>query len=159
MTETNRLGNNIILRQYTHSDVEGILCVFKTSIEKLCARDYSPSQISAWTKCADKEAWNAQFLSRHTTVAVADGVVVGFCDTERNGHIDRLYVSPDYAGKGIGKALVKDAETAVEKKTVSVEASITAKPFFEKLGYTLAERQTVIRHGESLTNYRMSRSL
>ncbi len=51
------------------------------------------------------------------------------------------------------------AETAVEKKTVSVEASITAKPFFEKLGYTLAERQTVIRHGESLTNYRMSRSL
>lgn len=150
---------DFILRRYIPSDVGGILSVFKNSIETLCAQDYSPSQIAAWTKCADKEVWNAQFLSRHTTVAVADGIVVGFCDTEICGHIDRLYVSPDYARRGIGKALVKDAESAVEAKTVFVEASVTAKPFFEKLGYAVAERQTVTRYGESLTNYRMFRKL
>lgn len=151
--------NNYILRRYISSDIEGILNVFKNSVNVLCSKDYSPSQLKAWSDCADRDKWNEQFLSRHTTVAETEGKIIGFCDIESNGHLDRLYVSGEYAHIGVGKALVKDAESAVKTKFVFVEASITAKPFFEKLGYKTLEKQTVTRHGETLTNYRMIKEL
>lgn len=152
---TRRKDKNFILRNFIPSDIGRILHVFKSSVTELCAGDYSPSQITAWLACADKERWNAEFSSRHTTVAIADGTVVGFCDVEYNGHIDRLYVAPGYAHTGIGKALIKDVESAVNTDKISVEASITAKPFFEKQGYVAIKKQSVIRNGEKLINYKM----
>lgn len=146
---------NYILRQYIPSDIGGILHVFQSSVKELCSGDYSHAQTTAWTACADKEKWNAEFLTRHTTVAVSDAKIIGFCDIEADGHLDRLYVSPEYARKGVGKALVKDAERVVKDRSVFVEASITAKPFFQKLGYVATEKQTVERHGEKLINYKM----
>lgn len=146
---------NFILRNYIPSDIVGILHVFRSSVTELCAQDYSPSQLKAWTDCADGDRWNAQFLSRHTTVAIADDTVVGFCDVEYNGHIDRLYIAPGYTHTGIGKALIKDAESALNTDKISVEASITAKLFFEKLGYVAIKKQSVIRNGEKLINYKM----
>ena len=94
------------LRGFVSSDTDGILRLFRSSVYSLCAKDYSPRQLEAWASCADKARWQAQFSARHTTVATADGIIVGFCDCENNGHIDRLYVLPGYEGKGIGKALV-----------------------------------------------------
>lgn len=100
---------NFLLRKYVPSDIGGILHVFESSVTELCASDYSPAQIRAWINCADERKWNAEFLSRHTAVAVIDDEIIGFCDTEENGHIDRLYVSPEHAGKGVGASLIKDA--------------------------------------------------
>lgn len=40
-------------------------------------------------------------------------------------------------------------------RPLDVEASITAKPFFERHGYRAVARQTVTRRGIELTNYRM----
>lgn len=146
---------NFILRSYIPSDIGGILHVFKSSVTELCAGDYSPSQLKAWTDCADGDRWNAQFLSRHTTVAVIDDEIIGFCDTEENGHIDRLYVAPEHTGKGVGASLIKDAESFLCGKEIRVEASVTAKPFFRNLGYKVVKAQRVQRHGETLVNFKM----
>lgn len=146
---------NFLLRKYVPSDIGGILHVFESSVTELCANDYSPAQIRAWINCADERKWSAEFLSRHTTVAVCGDEIIGFCDTEENGHIDRLYVSPEHAGKGVGASLIKDAESFLCGKEIRVEASVTAKPFFQKLGYRVIEAQRVQRHGETLINYKM----
>lgn len=154
----NHKNNGFTLRRYIPSDIGGILNVFGRSVSGLCAQDYSPCQISAWLACADAQKWNSAFSNRHTTVAESDGKIIGFCDIENNGHIDRLYVAPEYARNGIGKALLKDAENAVNTDNIFVEASITAKPFFEKLGYVAIKKQTVERHGEKLVNYKMMKN-
>lgn len=146
---------NFLLRKYVPSDIGGILHVFESSVTELCANDYSPAQIRAWINCADERKWNSEFLSRHTAVAVIDDEIIGFCDTEENGHIDRLYVSPEHAGKGVGASLIKNAESFLSGKEIRVEASVTAKGFFEKLGYRVIEAQRVQRHGETLINYKM----
>lgn len=148
-------GYNI--RKYIPSDLGGILHVFDESVRGLCAGDYSPSQLKAWTACADPEKWKCEFIRRNTFVAEKDGIVVGFCDAEENGHIDRLYVLPDHAGKGVGSALVKAAEDNLGVARISVEASVTARPFFEKLAYTVTEKQSVFRNGEYLTNFKMEK--
>lgn len=148
-----------ILRSYAPSDIEGILRVFESAISLLCANDYSPSQKKAWLACADKERWKKEFASRHTTVAEADGKITGFCDCEANGHIDRLYVAAEYAHRGIGSALVKDAENSHDNTVSFVEASVIARPFFEKLGYVATEKRQVFRNGEYLTNYKMRKNI
>jgi putative acetyltransferase len=44
-------------------------------------------------------------------------------------------------------------------KRLYVEASITAKPFFEKRGFQLMEKQTVVLRGVEFINYKMKFSL
>lgn len=150
---------NVTLRRYIPSDIGGILHVFRESVCTLCAKDYSSSQIRAWMNCADKAKWEREFASRHTTVAIENGKIVGFCDCEDSGHIDRLYVMPRHEGKGIGSMLVKDAEDSFLCDLSFVEASVTAKPFFEKLGYQTTLMQQVARNGELLINFKMEKRL
>ena len=50
----------------------------------------------------------------------------------------------------VDRVLERDAP-----RPLDVEASITAKPFFERHGYRAVARQTVTRRGIELTNYRM----
>ena len=42
---------------------------------------------------------------------------------------------------------------------VTVHASVTARPFFEKHGYRVCRRQQVLRAGVALTNFVMEKSL
>ena len=70
------------------------------------------------------------------------------------GHIDRLYVRASCLGQGVGSALLHVLERDAPRP-LDVEASITAKPFFERHGYRAVARQTVTRRGIELTNYRM----
>lgn len=56
-----------------------------------------------------------------------------------------IFVSPEYQGKGIGRAIVTTLEQDVFFKTakrVEIPASITALGFYEKLGYRPKNHQT-----------------
>lgn len=44
-------------------------------------------------------------------------------------------------------------------KVITVEASITAKPFLEKRGYHIVRQQEVERKGQLLTNFVMKKLL
>ncbi len=52
-------------------------------------------------------------------------------------------------------------EIAIQKeiKRIFAEVSITARPFFEKQGFTVAEEQTVVLRGVKLINYKMEKYL
>ena len=45
----------------------------------------------------------------------------------------------------------------METDTVRVDASITARPFFEGRGYRVVRRQQVLRRGVVLTNFAMEK--
>lgn len=44
-------------------------------------------------------------------------------------------------------------------REIDTEASITAKPFFERKGYQIIKEQIVERKGIGLVNFRMSKKL
>lgn len=80
----------------------------------------------------------------------------------REGHLDRLFVSADHQGRGIARGLVrrllKDAiDHSIEE--ITTDASITAKPFFERMGFSVVREQSVECRGVWLTNYRMRRAV
>ena len=86
--------------------------------------------------------------------------IVGFGDMDRTGYLDRLYVHKDHQGKGIAASLCDELERPFSPGTVvTTHASITARPFFERRGYTVVREQQVIRKGVALTNFVMEKKL
>ena len=102
--------------------------------------------------------------------SAGSGAVVGLIDVDDSGYIDMLFVAPHCARQGVATALLGAVERfAAARGTgdgggscireLSVHASITARPFFERHGF----RVVATRHpriGEvAFENYLMVRGL
>jgi putative acetyltransferase len=91
-----------------------------------------------------------------------EGRIAGFSDLEPDGHIDMLYVHPDFQRRGVARALLQHVEQiarAMGLRRLYTEASLTARSAFEAMGFRVIVPQTVSVHGESMTNYRMEKRL
>ena len=123
---------------------------------------YTEEQVAAWApEVPDARGWHARMSARLTLVAEEEGEVVGFAELE-GGHLDMLYVRADAVGSGDGGRLYEAAEReAYDRGTgrITTEASITARPFFERRGFRVVRKQTVRRHGVWLTNFAMEKDL
>lgn len=145
----------MLIRAYQPSDCEELAELFYNTVHTVNARDYTKEQLDAWaTGQVDLEKWNQSFQQHYSLVAVEDGRIVGFGDIDETGYLDRLYVHADYQGKGIAAKLCNQLEQAVQGNIVT-HASVTARPFFEKRGYSVIKKQQVERQGMFLTNYVM----
>ncbi len=105
----------------------------------------------------------------------ANALIIGFGDMDDTGYLDRLYVHKDYQERGVATAICDRLEedfclsrgrllqnSAVQKRkndTFTTHASITARPFFEKRGYTVVKAQQVVRKGISIRNYIMRKRI
>ncbi len=145
------------IRKCRQSDCKAITELFYNTVHTVNAKDYTKEQLDVWaTGRFDLEEWNRSFTEHYGIVAVENEIIVGFGDIEKNGYLNRLYVHKDFQGKGIATAICNDLEQAVTG-TITVHASITAKPFFEKRGYGVIKEQKVERGGIFLTNYIMKK--
>ncbi|MCU7915753.1 MAG: GNAT family N-acetyltransferase [Candidatus Thiodiazotropha sp. (ex Gloverina cf. vestifex)] len=65
-------------------------------------------------------------------------------------------------GKGVGSALLQAIEAEALRlglAQLSVEASITARGFFERKGFVVGSAQRVTRRGEDFLNYLMFKNI
>lgn len=153
--------SEIFVRAYLPEDRDGVINVFVRAIRESAIRDYSSAQIDAWAGVDRSDAWYA-VDDRLIWVAVVDDLVVGFTDLELSGHLDRMYVHPEHEGRGVASALLNRLEDAARSKGLPrlfTEASITAKPFFERRGFEVLAAQIVEFRGEQFTNFRMEKHL
>jgi putative acetyltransferase len=70
------------------------------------------------------------------TVAVADGIVLGFAKTTA-GHLDMLFVQPRAHGTGAGSALLAEAEARGVRTLECFRDNAAARGFYERRGWTL----------------------
>ena len=148
----------MMLRKYEPGDAEKMAALFYDTVHSVNIRDYTKDQVDAWAAGnVDLEAWNKSFLEHNTLVAVEDGRIIGFGDMDLSGYFDRLYIHKDYQGRGIATAICDALDEKVCPKTITVAASITARPFFENRGYHVVRKQQVERRGVLLTNFVMEK--
>jgi len=153
----------IALRPYLPVDARRCAEVFRSSIEELAAEDYGDEQREAWAARADDEqAFGARLAEALTLLAVIDGAIAGFASLKGADEIDMLFVDPEFARQGVGRALV-DALTRLAEargaKRLTTEASDVAKPLFERQGFT-AQKRNLVRMGEEwLANTTMTKPL
>jgi putative acetyltransferase len=151
------------LRPYLAADVPMLAAIFVASIEELTGDDYSEAQQEAWAAVAeDEEAFGEKLAGQLTLIATIQNAPVGFASLKGPDHIDMLFVHPSVAGQGVASMLVDALEKlagARGAKTLTVDASDTAEPFFKKRGYIAMQRNTVTLNGEWLANTTMQKTL
>jgi putative acetyltransferase len=151
------------LRPFLAADLSLLSEIRCAAIEELAVDDYDEAQRRAWVSAADDEEAFAQTLEKGLTlVALIGGGPVGFIAMQKNGLIDQLYVHPAVARTGVASALVDAIEKLAASRgtaTLVTDASDTAKPFFEALGYQAVHRNTIEIDGLWLGNTRMKKVL
>ncbi len=158
-----RAQPKLAMRPLLPADVPLLAEIFRASIEELTADDYSEAQRSAWAETADDEQeFGARLSGALTLVATLGGAAVGFASLTDNSRIDMLYLHPAAAGQGAGAMLCDALEklaAARGTKELEVEASDSARRFFDKRGFVAKTRNTISLAGEWLANTTMVKPL
>lgn len=100
---------------------------------------YTEGEVASWAQGLD-EAFYVLALRKTDLFEVAEsanGAIVGI-GAARGDEVWLLYVDPDWAGRGVGSALLARMEDDIRKRghaTLRVESSLAAQAFYEKHGY------------------------
>lgn len=177
-----------LVRSIQHADILVVIDIFRASVRLVARRNYTQDQVMAWAPDEiDPAAWTKRYDTRQAWVAdavavdlgaaaqggatrgaadpgdaVARSGIVGFIELEGRDHLDMLYVHPAHQRQGVATALLEHLELAARglgARRLRTEASITARPFFERRGFRLVAEQTVAVRGQSFINYRMEKQL
>ncbi|RXJ82518.1 GNAT family N-acetyltransferase [Arcobacter sp. F2176] len=134
--------------------------LFVNTIHKTCNKDYTKEQLNAWANPnIDYKSWEERLNKTKPYLAILDKKLVGFAEFYED-YIDCFYVHYKYQGCGVGKMLLNHIfKVAEEKKQtlLKVDASITAKPFFEKFGFIEVKKNKVKRNNIELINFSMQK--
>ncbi|QND50133.1 GNAT family N-acetyltransferase [Rhizobium lusitanum] len=153
--------HDIGIREYSPADAGATIDIFLRAIREIASKDYNPAQIDAWAKVDDAGVWAEWRASRPTWLAIHDTQPVGFADLKADGCLDMMFVHPDHQGKGVASLLLEAVEAAARgqgHRRIFTEASLTARPFFERKGFIVLAAQTVEKRGQTLPNFRMEKS-
>jgi len=153
----------MIIRPYQPHDLEPVTRVFTEAVHRLAANAYDDEQRDAWApRPPDLEAWQVRLDELTTLVAEIDGQLAGFIAWEATGRIDLLFTAPGFERQGVASSLYQQAERAIERlghSEIVTEASLVARPFFERQGFQAVEEQTVARRGVLFSRVLMKKQL
>ncbi|MGB9940545.1 GNAT family N-acetyltransferase [Methanosarcina sp.] len=151
------------VRLYNSEDCREIIKLFYDTVHTINLKDYNSAQLDVWApEEIDVDTWDKSLSSTHTVVVESNGVILGFGNLDDTGCLDRLFVRKDFQGQGIASIIADESEKHAQQHgtlVITTEASITARPFFEKRGYQVVRQQSIERKGQTLTNFVMEKHL
>ncbi|WP_168223310.1 GNAT family N-acetyltransferase [Plantibacter sp. M259] len=148
------------IRRYRDTDARATRSIFERAVRVTAAAHYTAEQLAAWVPDdppgAVLDDWAARRAAVKTWVAELDDSVVGFTDLDlETGYLDMLFVDPGAGRRGVGSALIRqvlDEARVVGLHEVTVQASRTAQPVFERHGFVVVREQRVERRGVLIEN-------
>ncbi|SKC70276.1 GNAT family N-acetyltransferase [Plantibacter cousiniae (nom. nud.)] len=152
--------DDLRIRRYRDTDARVTRSIFERAVRVTAAAHYAAEQLAAWVPDDPLgtvlDDWAARRAAVTTWVAELDDSVVGFTDLDvETGYLDMLFVDPDAGRRGVGSALISqvlDEARAVGLREVTVQASRTAQPVFERHGFVVVREQRVERRGVLIEN-------
>jgi putative acetyltransferase len=149
-----------MIRPYKSADYRAIAEIFSAAIHEIASEVYTKAQCDAWaSRAMNYDHWKRRCELKRPFVSESEnGEIEGFLELDTDGHIDCAYVDPKFKRTGVMTRLAQHAvKTCFEFKVdrLYVEASICAKPLFEKLGFQMISENIVSIGDEKLLNFRM----
>jgi len=145
--------------------MNAVIDAHRRSIIEICSKDYTPEQITKFSEVTySSDIWKNSVNNDYHVLIEVNGVVEGMCHAgirkDGNGEILGLYFTKKIAGKGIGREVVEMAFNYLEQfnpPKIVLTGTITAKPFYEKMGFVvIGEEMSEIR-GTQLQCFKMER--
>ncbi|WNJ97929.1 GNAT family N-acetyltransferase [Vibrio ruber] len=151
------------IQTYSPEWAREIADLFYQSVHAIDPAIYTPEQKAAWAPApVNYELWSERLSIKKPFVAIIDNHVAGFIELDSDGHIDCTYTHPNFQGIGVASSLYEHLLSQAKEAGMTrlyVEASLIAKPFFERRGFTVVKQNEVQRNGESLINFSMEKYL
>ena len=152
------------IRRARQEDKEAIWRVHGRAIRETCASHYSEDVIRIWAGGLRPEKYGEAIDGNDFFVAEEDGVVVGFGELGRAaGEIQGLYVSPEVAGRGVGRKLLctlEERARAYGLESLHLTSSLNAVPFYERAGFkAVGELSKTLGPGVERASVRMFKEL
>ena len=153
------------IRPYRSEDAGRLEDIFQRAVREIGRHFYTGEQVSAWSgPRVTAERLHALYTDGRTTFIAedADGRAVAFSDLEASGHVDMLYCDPDFARKGIARALLAALEQKARASGIArlhTEASEAARAVFERAGYRVLHRRDLDIDGVAIHNWAMEKRL
>ncbi len=156
-----QVPNSIVIRLFEKQDAEQIAILFHQTVREVNINNYSMNQVKAWAPDDIYfRDWVGVCSERFTYVADDNGTIAGFGELECDGHINCFYCHKNYQRMGVGSKIYHAIEAKARELKIHrlyTEASITAKPFFLHMGFSIVKKQQVERRGEAFINYAMEK--
>jgi len=133
------------IRRFQHSDASIVSALIIKTLRTSNSRDYSAEYIENDVKAFSPEGVIARAGWTHFYVACDGDTIIGcgaigpYWDKQDESSLFNIFVLPEYQGKGVGRMIIEALERDeyfLRAKRIEVPASITACPFYKKMGYT-----------------------
>lgn len=128
---------DVNIRQAERGDAEAISLIIVSALRQSNAGDYSPEIIARLEMNFDPQAIEELLGKRRVYVALVSGRIVGTASLEA-GSVRTVFVDPGMQGCGVGRRLlleIEDAARIAGLSALNVQSSVTAEPFYAKLGF------------------------
>jgi putative acetyltransferase len=136
------------VRELHPDEVGTFLEVHHAAVRVTAAADYPAEVIEAWAPSPITDAFVQQVRNSQEgeirLVAILDGEIIGIgALVPQNRELRACYVSPEHGRLGAGRALVEEIEHIAQQRGLTylaMDSSITAEPFYLRLGYKVVGR-------------------
>jgi putative acetyltransferase len=153
----------IELRRGRADDALTIARLFRDTVHAVNRHDYSAAHLDAWAPYqVDLEHWRAVIDGSYLMVAISGGMVVGFANLDGDDYVDQLFVHKDLLRKRIATKLMEEIEREAKRRAAArlwTQSSITARKFFERLGFATLQAQRITYNGQIFDNFSMEKRL
>jgi GNAT superfamily N-acetyltransferase len=142
------VGVPVKIRPATSADATKIHQLHTRSVKELCKEYYTPAQIAGWLKHRRPDGYLSGIERGQMFVAVAGRRIVGFGQAVP-GEIIAVFVAPDQAGQGVGRALLARGMQIARRNSqtvVRLEATPNAQGFYAQAGFVEIERTSLQRN-------------
>jgi putative acetyltransferase len=156
-------GFIVELRRGRPDDALTVARLFRDTVHAVNRQDYSEAHLDAWAPYQiDLDHWRAVIESSYFMVAVSGGMVVGFANLDGDDYVDQIFVHKDLLRKRIATKLMEEIEREAKRKgaaRLTTQSSITARKFFERMGFATLQAQRITYNGQIFDNFAMEKRL
>lgn len=123
-------------------DAETVFKMVKDTIISIYPKYYPKEVVDFFCDLHSKERIANDIIDGNVRLLMIGDIKVG-TGSYKEDHITRLYVSPDYRGKGYGTFIMDKLEDEIAQKydTVSLDASLPASIIYEHRGYKTVKHE------------------
>lgn len=131
-----------------------VYSVVQTTIQEIYPRYYTDEVVLFFIELHSVEAISEDISKGMVYVLMCGGTIAATGTIDGN-HINRVYVLPEYRGRGVGKRLMDYLEDIISKSytEIWVDASLPAGGFYQMRGYVTKDHQEYPLENDKILAY------
>lgn len=132
------------IRRFIPEDAEEVSALITRTLREVNIKDYTAEYLENIVQrnrpedVLERARWTHFYVVCEADRITGCGAIGPYWDREDESSLFTIFVHPEYLGKGIGRTIIETLEQDeffLRAKRIEVPASLTAIPFYLKMGY------------------------